>query len=221
MYFLLLFLLQLFLLYFLSRKLTRSLSLCLYKLTKSKKITVYLLALLFLPGTIIHELAHAITAGILGAHVGKITLFPEIEGEMIKLGSVQVAKTDMVRRFFIGTAPFIVGTVLILGLMSYATHNNLLEKTWMIGVLGYAIFEIGNTMFSSKKDMEGAIELLLIICVILLICYLLGVRMPSWQIFAFGDQETVQFLFRQASMYLFFPIIVDCLCIAVLALCKR
>src|SRR5438045_1842305 len=113
----LIFLSELLILFFLSRLLTRNLSSLLYHTTRSQKATIYLMALLFFPGTVIHELSHAIMAGLLFVHTGHIELWPKLEGQHVKLGSVAIAHTDIFRRFLIGAAPFFFGTTLLLGLL--------------------------------------------------------------------------------------------------------
>src|SRR5471030_284135 len=113
----LLFLGELFFLFLLSQRLTRSLSFFFYKVTKSKKITILLLALLFLPGTFIHELAHYLMAIILFVHAEGLELIPKIQEHDVKLGSVQIERTDPFRRLLIGMAPFLFGTSILLSLL--------------------------------------------------------------------------------------------------------
>src|ERR1700722_1998592 len=119
MLFFTLFFIELLILFLLSRNLSRALSHFLYRISKSKNFTITILAILFLPGTIIHEFSHAIAARLLGVSVGTMEFMPQIEGEHVKLGSVQVAHSDPIRRFFIGAAPFLFGTLIMLGLIFY------------------------------------------------------------------------------------------------------
>lgn len=179
------------------------------------------MAFLFFPGTVIHELSHAIMAGLLGVRVGTMEFIPVIEGERVKLGSVQVAQTDFVRRFFIGAAPFFTGTLLILGLLYYAASNQLFGNIWITLLIGYAVFEIGNTMFSSKKDMEGALELLITIVVVTVIIYLLGVRLPAMNLENFFMNQLVQDILQKGAIFLLFPIILDLAVIGLLQVFKR
>ncbi len=216
-----LFLAELFILFLLSRQVTRNLSYLLYFLTRSKKVTIHIMAFLFFPGTVIHELSHAIMAGLLGVRVGTMEFIPVIEGERVKLGSVQVAQTDFVRRFFIGAAPFFTGTLLILGLLYYAASNQLFGNIWITLLIGYAVFEIGNTMFSSKKDMEGALELLITIVVVTVIIYLLGVRLPAMNLENFFMNQLVQDILQKGAIFLLFPIILDLAVIGLLQVFKR
>ena len=153
--FLLIFILQVFVLFLLSKSLLRKLSKLFYKITHSKKLTVYLLAILFLPGTAVHELSHWAVATALFVPTGKITLWPEIEEDGIKMGSVQIAKVDILRRLLVGIAPFVVGTAVLLVLLLYIA-SGAGDNLVIIAISVYVMFTVGNTMFSSKKDLQGA-----------------------------------------------------------------
>src|SRR4051812_26423996 len=96
------FLLEIICLYFFSKLLIQSIAQIVYSKTHSHKAIVYVLAVLFLPGTIIHELAHAITAGVMLVHVGEIEFVPQITERGVKLGSAQIGVTDPIRRSLIG-----------------------------------------------------------------------------------------------------------------------
>lgn len=217
----LLFFAELFILFLLSRTLTRSLSYLLHYFTRSQKATIHIMAWLFFPGTMIHELAHAIVAGVLGVRVGTMEFVPTIEGNRVKLGSVQVAQTDFVRRFLIGAAPFFVGTTILLLILFYTSQNNLFENPWMVLFIGYVVFEIGNTMFSSKKDMEGAVELLITVAVFVIIFYFLGVRLPDVNPDIFFENPIVKEVLEKGSLFLLIPIVIDILIIGALKVIKR
>ncbi|HVA96573.1 MAG TPA: hypothetical protein VND99_02875 [Candidatus Acidoferrales bacterium] len=209
MLFFTLFFIELFLLFLLSRSLTRNLSLFLYRISKSKHITISAIAILFLPGTFIHELAHALFAGILGVRVGTMEFMPRIDGEHVKLGSVQIAQTDPIRRFLIGAAPFFFGTAILLGLLFYFVHAQLYNNYLFVLLVGYAVFEIGNTMFSSRKDMEGALELFAAMICIVIILYLLGVRLPTFNPNSIFGQKIVLEVFQRGSIFLLVPLTLD------------
>lgn len=211
-----LFFTELIFLFYISKKLTKTISFRIYQMTGSKKSATHLLAFLFLPGTTIHEISHAITAMVLGVHVGKITLFPEIEGKYIKLGSVEIARTDMIRRFMIGTAPFFWGTTLLLSLLFFTEKYALYTTPWIFLIV-YGIFEIGNTMFSSKKDMEGAIKLLFIVVLGISILYLLNIQIRSEDIVTLLQHRDINRLFYQGCIYLMLPIMLDIILIGILS----
>lgn len=171
--------LEIILLFLLSRATTTELSILFYSITKSEKATISLMALVFLPGTIIHEFSHAIMARLLFVPVGKMELMPHSTGNSLKLGSVQVGKTDYMRNFFIGAAPFFVGVTLILFILFFAIQNSLFSLWWAALLIVYSVFVIANTMFSSKKDMEGAVQFFIIVGIILGALYIGGFRFNS------------------------------------------
>lgn len=100
MIFFILFAIEMILLFFLSKRLIKSLSLALFRITKSHSAVINTLAIIFLPGTIFHELSHLLTAGVLLVPVGEIKALPEIEKSGVKLGSVQIGKADPFRLVF-------------------------------------------------------------------------------------------------------------------------
>jgi len=209
---------ELLLLFLVSRTLTINLSHLFFRATKSKNITIYLLSILFFPGTIIHELSHYFMAGILFVPVGTIEFIPKLEGDSVKLGSVQVAETDIFRRFLIGAAPFLFGVSLLLAVLFYAAAAHLFENQWFIIGMLYVAFQIGNTMFSSKKDMEGALELFGVVLFFLIVFYFLGVRIPSFNPKVFFDIPLVTQVFKQGSLFLLVPLGIDLLIILLVRL---
>lgn len=199
---------ELFMLFLLSRSLTRAISQLLYSLTHNKKITVYILALFFLPGTVVHELAHFFMAKFLFVYAGDIRLFPELQGHDVKLGSVAVGRTDPIRRFLIGAAPFFCGTLIIMASILLTARYEM-TNYWILALTGYIVFEIGNTMFSSKKDMEGAIELLIAAIVLFIIMYIFRLH-PEQPLIAFLQTESIEPILRIGALMLAIPIAVDC-----------
>src|SRR3989344_7337481 len=91
---------ELVILYFLSKRLTQDLFNFIYGLTKKRNLAIYILAVLFLPGTFIHEISHFLTALFLFVPVGEVEFLPEIQGsDSLKMGSVAIGKTDPIRKF--------------------------------------------------------------------------------------------------------------------------
>lgn len=210
MLYVLLFILEVFVLFLLSRRLIKKLSGFIYKFTRSQKITVAFIAFLFLPGTLIHELAHFLTATILFVPTGNISLWPKIEEDGVRLGSVGIGKSDFLRRSIIGFAPFLIGTALILGILFYAYSNNILDNELFLLIAGYLVFQIGNTMFSSKKDLEGTWIFFIFLAAIALALYLLNfqITVPS----------SVFEVVKQANILLLIPIIFDFLLVGLLSI---
>ena len=145
-----------------------------FLISKSTKASAYMLSFLFFPGSLVHELAHVFMAMILGVRIGKIDLFPKINGEEVRLGSVEVYKSDSFRRFFIGIAPLFVGMLGIYGALEYVENRY---------IIYYLLFIIANNMFSSKFDMEGVMPLLVTVIFFTLVVFGIGVQIPSevWQ----------------------------------------
>lgn len=215
MIFSILFALELILLFFLSKKLINSLARALYRISSSHKFVVNSLALIFLPGTIFHELSHLLVAGIMLVPVGEITVLPEIEEGGVKLGGVQIGKVDPFRLTIVGVAPFILGTLSILGILYFALQGNLL---WWQIILGlYLIFEISNTMFSSKKDIQGTIVfiaafLVLFLAFLIALLFLRPLLLQNiWNLIS-GFEPLINF-FKKGSIYLLVPLTLDLLLI--------
>jgi len=157
---------------------------------------------------------------ILQVPVGNMQLIPKLTGNEIKLGSVEIAKTDPFRRVLIGMSPFLFGISIILGLFFYAFSNRLFYNQLFIVVLIYCVFEIGNTMFSSKKDMEGALKLLLILIVFVILFYMVGFRLTMLNPNTLLSNVFVQQTFQKADLYLAAPIGLDVLLIMLLKILR-
>lgn len=202
-----LFIFELIILFFLSRGLAQSLAFFFFRITKSKNSTIQLLSLLFLPGVIVHELAHLITAGILFVPVGDIEFVPKLQNDgTVKLGSVAIAKTDPLRRAVIGFAPVFAGLTIIFTTFYYSPP---LLATY------YILFEVSNTMFSSRKDAEGAVELLATIAVLIFLLYLIGVRFDPSVIRQFFPFDLTPFL-KKADLFFLVPIVIDILAVGLI-----
>lgn len=203
-----LFFLELLVLFFLSRALTSHLSFLLRAIFRSNRITIILMAIIFLPGTIVHEFAHAIMAKTLFVYVGHMDLMPQLHDESLKLGSVEVGKTDIVRNFLIGIAPFIVGTSLLLLVLFYSFTNNIFGFNLLTFVVLVFTFVIANTMYSSRKDMEGAVEFFLLVVVPIIFLYFIGVRIPGLTIELLKGNGVENF-FKMSAIFLAVPLFLD------------
>ena len=210
MEFLAIFFIELLVLFFASQMLTRSLSMLFFRITKSQTVTIQLLSILFLPGVIVHELAHLLTASILFVPVGEIEFFPKITDHGVKLGSVAIGKTDPVRRALIGFAPVFVGLIILFGVMFYVATPLGVSANGTVTFLiaAYVAFEIGNTMFSSKKDLEGTIELLLVFVFFAVLLYFLGVRIDTAFVKQILSEDLITFI-KKAIFFLSLPITID------------
>ena len=132
-------------------------------------------SLIFLPGTILHELSHWIVAEILQVRTGEITIFPDFEGrgESQRLGSVATARSDPFRGFLIGVAPFITGllSLIILGRLLEVGWG--VSPFWQVALIIYGIMVISNSMMISKEDRRTwpFIVLFLTLIIVLVVKY--------------------------------------------------
>jgi len=203
-----LFIIQVLFLYFLSRHLARNVHRLFFHLTKNEKWAHWLLAIFFLPGTFLHEIAHFLAALVLLVPVGQIELMPEKwEDGKLKMGSVPVAKTDPLRRAIIGVAPFVLGIVIIFASLSWAGSQKLFDNYLVLIFLGYLIFQVGNTMFTSSKDLEGAWVVVAGLVLVYISLYLLGIRFSLAQNSLLSTR--VVDLLKKTDIFLLVPIIID------------
>lgn len=179
---------ELIILFLLSSRLTQTYYTLFYRLFKNQNVAIGLLTCMYLPGTIVHELAHLLFAEILRVPTGDITFTPKIEKihgntQEIKLGGVKIGQSDPFRRFLIGIAPVILG-VFFLFLVVWLFQKfwpDIKSELWyyqlgFIVLISYLLFTLSNGMFSSPKDMEGAEYVIPVLILIILGLYFAGVR---------------------------------------------
>jgi len=209
-------LVEIIVIYLLSRSLTSKIFLLLYRSTKNKQKSALLFALIFLPGTFIHESAHFLAALFLLVPVWQMELVPQFDEktQSLKLGSIPIGKTDMVRRFLIGVAPFILGTSLVFFFLQFAIDNQLLTQPLPVAILTLFLFQITNTMFSSKEDLHGFIELTTLLLVLYLVWILLRIKFPildfKFNLDIIPPGKFIEFL-KTATVLLLPPLILDLL----------
>ncbi|MBU0570248.1 hypothetical protein KKB40_05765, partial [Patescibacteria group bacterium] len=177
-------------------------------------------AVFFLPGTLIHEVSHLLAALFLLIPVGELEIIPEIDGNEIKLGSVAIGKTDPFRRFLVGVAPFTVGVLTIIATLYFVNVKNIFDNLYLAFFIFYLIFCIGNTMFLSKKDLEGAWVLIVTLTIIFIILYIAGLRTVSIDISAFLTDHVIG-IFREANFFLMVPILCDVVMLIPLSIMTR
>lgn len=206
----------LFILFILSRTLTRYMSRLLYKALGRERWVVSVMAFVFLPGTFIHEMSHYITAVILRVPAGHMEFTPVVQGDKVKMGSVTIAETDIVRRFLIGIAPIVWGTLVILGLMYFVVSSYTNANYWVIFLTLIFVFIIGNTMYSSKRDMEGAVGIFIFLAIIF--CAFVGIVYfgnVSLSTFHFESLSWLYSAFALGWKFLLVPVIIDVVLIAI------
>lgn len=156
-------------------------------LFRSKKAGLWLYSLFFLPGTIVHELSHWLTAEILRVPTGEINVLPDLSdedgGQVKNLGSVMTARTDPVRATLIGLAPLIVGMFVLIILTALLTRQLESESSWyVLALIFYGILVTANSMLSSSADLRFWPVFLIVIVGLLLTTRFSGISVnPSLQ----------------------------------------
>jgi len=143
-------------------------------LTGNPELAVVLYALPLLPGVFLHEMSHGLAAILMGARVGRISIWPKLKGQRIQLGFIPVERTDAVRASLIGLAPLLTGSAVIL-LIGYRVFGiGTIEAALVAGdwaglttellralkasdalIWAYVIFTVSNTMLPSRSDRQA------------------------------------------------------------------
>lgn len=148
-------------------------------------MALYVLAVIFFPGTLVHEIAHAVFALALHLHITSITLFPRIKHNGVILGSVEYYRRDWLRSIVVGVAPVIVGLCFMYVISPFGLtpfNSTLLNVVYL-----YCLYTVISSMFSSRQDLKDVgyvIPLLIIILAIVIIF-----RMPVLEWIAIGAHE--------------------------------
>lgn len=113
----------------------------------SRNGAIWIYSIVTLPGVLTHEIAHFLTAAILGLRTGKIELLPSLHNSgNLEFGSVQVEKVDPVRLSLVGLAPILAGLPLV-AWMSLEFPKN--QWLW-----GYLIVCLTIHLLPSKQDLR-------------------------------------------------------------------
>lgn len=178
----------------LQRLLHREMQACFLILSRSPEFSITLFSIIFLPGVLLHELSHYVTAVILGVQTARFSLVPQLlPNGRLQLGYVETVKTDIVRDSLVGMAPLIAGGSLVaflavtrLDLLPlWATlRNGQLGLFWLgLGLLPrapdfplwfYLLFTISSTMLPSQSDRHAWAPLAIAIAVLLGLAVLAG-----------------------------------------------
>ena len=204
------FILEIFALFLLSRKLNIKVYSAIRKLVRNKKLSRYIFSIIFFPGTFVHEMAHFLTALLTGVRTGDVRLLPVVDEDEFKLGSVAIAKTDPVRRFLIGVAPVFVGIAMIIFVVSTMLAKDLLSSWFWVIITIYFLFVVGNTMFSSKKDMEGSYRVLILLLLAWIVIWYFEINIPILDVL-----ERSSSTFERISLLMLAPIAVDIIILSV------
>lgn len=172
-----LFAVQIILLYVISRRMLVEFYYSLYLFTRNKNLSFSVLAVFFLPGTVLHEISHFFTAIILLLPVGEIRIMPEWDKNYIQFGRVTYGKKDFVRSILVGVAPFFGALFFFwfLGAFRLFPSANMALNISM----GYLIFAVSSNMFSSKQDLTDLIYIIPLFIVAAAVIYITGFNFSS------------------------------------------
>lgn len=166
-------------------------------LAGDREIAVVLYALPLIPGVLLHEISHSLTARALGVRSGRVSIRPTLSGDRIRLGSVPVAETDVIRASLIGLAPLLTGSavILVIGYTVFGigtVQQAIATGSWAeavrslpnqiacllevpdVWLWAYLIFAVSNTMLPSQSDRAGWIPVLLFLAIIATLALLAG-----------------------------------------------
>ncbi len=179
---------------FVQRRLHFELQAIFLLLTRRPTLSEGLFAMLFFPGTLLHELSHYLTARILGVRTGRFSLTPQrLPNGRLQLGFIETAATDFFRDALIGLAPLITGGLLTawlglsrLGLGPVAAALG--SQDWPVFWQGlaalperadfwlwfYLLLAISSTMLPSASDRRAWLPVLATLLLLLLLAVLAG-----------------------------------------------
>ena len=143
-----------------------------YQITGSDNLAMVILFLIYLPGILIHEASHWLTARILGLKTSKFRVWPKFTRNTIGLGSVTVASGGMLWDSLVGLAPLLIGSALIVLIGEQVFDTETIAFAWRTGKLldgvtfvvdglahkpdslwwSYLLFAIANAMMPSASD---------------------------------------------------------------------
>jgi hypothetical protein len=183
--------------------------------------TVYaLVSLVFLPGTIIHELSHFFAAIVLFLPVKDIQIFPKFEDGQIKLGHVLYVKKDFLRGILVGVAPFFGALFLFFGLSFFNLFPN--ENLGLNIFLIYLIFTVSSVMFSSKQDLVDIIYVIPLIIFLLIIGYIFQPLIPSFKLpYLKNIIAGLEFFLTNVNYYLFLSILIHLFLITIFSFVNK
>ncbi len=115
------------------------------------------------------------------------------------MGEVQLGSSDPFRRFLIGIAPLFAGLICMIVLTNLWLYfwpqlHYYWQQTVVTVIIGYLIYAISNSMFLSKKDMEGAWMVYIVTGIIIFSIYIIGIRVEITGQILFLLRQTTQLL---------------------------
>jgi hypothetical protein len=167
-----------------------------FLMTGSPQVALWFFWVLFLPGTLLHEISHWVTAKVLAVKTGRFSVWPQVKkkGEL-QMGSLQVEVADPFRHSLIGLAPLVFGSLAVLlvglgrlelGQVGEALRTGDLEVVLEmvariltvpdVWLWIYLIFAISNAMLPSPSDRQAWWSVFIYLSLALLLAIGLGLN---------------------------------------------
>jgi hypothetical protein len=163
-------------------------------LLRDPDLALILYSLLMLPGVLLHEISHWITATVLGVRTGRFSVVPaRLPDGTLRLGYVETQSTDFVRESIIGAAPLLFGAAAIIfvgysrlgvgpvgaalgrgDLLGMGQGLRLMVDLPDFWLWLYLIFTISNSMLPSASDRRGWWRLAVVLGVVTAALFALG-----------------------------------------------
>lgn len=179
---------------FLQQRLHQEMMAVFLLLTRNQGAALVLFSLLFLPGVVLHEMSHWLTAKLLGVRTGKIWLIPErLPDGNLRMGYVEAERVDFVRESLVGFAPLLFGGLFVAyaGLYQLKFHllwGTLMNVQWaaLPGAFAalyaqadfwlwfYLTFVVSATMMPSPSDRQAWMPLIWFAAMVLGLAFLAG-----------------------------------------------
>ncbi len=192
------------LLYFVSRKTIHTCFFFFSRFLKHPQAAFRMMALLYFPGTLIHEMSHLVMAMLLNLKVRDITLIPKVRGSTLKLGTVWYEKKDVVRGLLVGIAPFFAAMFVFWFIDTW----RLLYMNMIIGALvSYLVFAISSTMFSSKQDLVDLVYVIPIALIVIAVGYIFRENLLPFMTYV--DVTSIENFFAIVNSYLIFSLMLN------------
>jgi hypothetical protein len=192
------FLVQIVSIYIISKLTIKEFFLFLRKFFHTDFPVFLLISFIFLPGTVIHETAHFLTALLLILPVKSMTVFPKWDNNEIKLGEVLYIKKDFLRAIMVGIAPVFFGIGILFSIFYFKIFpaNNI----WLNILYSYVIFSISANMFSSKQDLKDLALIIPVILLLIVIFYIFNIKI---------NISGINVIMNKINLYIFFVLIIN------------
>ncbi|NLE76193.1 MAG: hypothetical protein GX605_05505 [Chloroflexi bacterium] len=169
-----------------------------YLLSGDETVAGFVHFAVLLPGVLLHEASHWLTARLLGLKADRPQLWPEAGEGGLRLGSVRVQQADPLRNSLVGLAPLLFGTLVLLLVGQRVFGLNDLAATAADGqwhrlaallasargvadlwLWAYLVFAVANAMLPSQSDRYAWPTLGIYALLLGIIYWLLAGGLPS------------------------------------------